>query len=131
MAKAQAEEMRTKRSDVQITAPFDPGQAMSGLEPLLQVGNKWFEGWMAVGTEILEFGRARLDRNLEASKAFARSSSIDQAVEVQVDYARSLMRDYVAEASKLADISTRALLEGLTAWQPAARGESAQRRPSA
>lgn len=131
MAKAQAEEMRTRRSDVQMTASFEPSHALTGLEPMLHAGNKWFEGWMAMSTEMLEFGRARLDRSLEASKAIARSGSIDQAMEMQMDYARSMVRDYVAEAGKLADLGARALLDGLTMWQPAQRGETPQRRTAA
>jgi hypothetical protein len=123
MAKAQAEDMRVKRSDVEVTASLDPSQALSGLEPLLHAGNKWFENWAAMGSELLEFSRARIDRNLEVSKAIARSSSIDEAMDLQADYARSIVRDYFAEASKLADLGTRCMLESLNIWQPTARGE--------
>jgi hypothetical protein len=128
MAKAQAEEMRTRRSETQISAAFDPSQALSGLEPIFQAGNKWFENWIAVSSEILEFSRARLDRNLEVSKAIARSNSIDEAMDLHADYARSTVRDYFAEAGKLADLSTRAMLDSLWSLQPAMRNEMTQRR---
>jgi hypothetical protein len=121
MAKAQAEEMRMKRSETQITAAFDPTQALNGIEPIFQAGNKWLENWMAVSSELLEFGRARLDRNLEVGKAIARSGSIDEAMELQADYARSTVREYFSEAGKIADLSTRALLDGMMVWQPAIR----------
>jgi hypothetical protein len=126
MAKTQAEELRVKRSETQIT--LDPSQAVSGIEPIFQAGNKWLENWMAVGSEILEFSRARIDRNLELSKAMARSGSIDAAMELHADYARSMVREYLTEAGKLADLSTRAMLEGLMAW-PAVR--EATRRATA
>ncbi|HEX7968110.1 MAG TPA: phasin family protein [Stellaceae bacterium] len=121
MAKTQAEDMRVKRSETQITAAFDPTQALTGIEPIFQASNKWLENWMAVGSEILEFSRARLDRNLEVSKAIARSGSIDQAMELQADYARSMVREYFNEAGKLADLSTRAMFDSLSALQPAMR----------
>lgn len=121
MAKTQAEDMRVKRSETQITAAFDPTQALTGIEPIFQASNKWLENWMAVGSEILEFSRARLDRNLEVSKAIARSGSIDQAMELQADYARSMVREYFNEAGKLADLSTRAMFDSLSAFQPAMR----------
>ncbi len=127
MAKTQAEDMRVKRSDVQLTAALDPREALSGLEPLIQAGNKWLEHVMAMSSELLEFSRARIDRGLEASKASARSTSIDQAVDVQTDFARSMVQDYLAEAGKLADLGSRAMLETLAAWQPASRGEGARR----
>ena len=131
MAKTQAEDMRVKRSDVQMPASLDPREAIPGLEPLLHAGNKWFENWSAVGSELLEFSRSRLDRNLEVSKAIARSSSLDQAIDLQADYARSIVRDYFAEASKLADLGTRAMLESLTMWQASARAETSHRRAEA
>lgn len=131
MAKAQAEDMRVKRSDVQVTASLDPREALAGLEPLIHAGNKWFENWAAVSSELLEFSRARLDRNLEVSKAIARSSSLDQAIDLQADYARSVVRDYFAEASKLADLGTRAMLETLSMWQSSARAEASHRRAEA
>lgn len=131
MAKAQAEEMRAKRSETQVTAPFDPSQAISGIEPIFQASNKWLESWMAVSSELLEFSRARLDRNLEVGKAIARSSSFDEAMELQADYARSTVREYFTEAGKLADLSTRALLEGMMAWQPAMREAARRAAPQA
>ena len=130
MAKTQAEDMRVKPSETQITAAFDPTQALTGIEPIFQASNKWLENWMAVGSEILEFSRARLDRNLEVSKAIARSGSIDQAMELQADYARSMVREYFNEAGKLADLSTRAMFDSLSALQPAMR-EAARRTAAA
>jgi hypothetical protein len=124
MAKTQAEEMRVKRSDVQMTAALDPREALNGLEPLFQVGNKWLEHVMAMSSELLEFSRARIDRNIEASKAIARSTSIDQAVDLQTDFARSMVQDYLAEAGKLADFGSRAMLDSLSAWQPAMREQA-------
>ena len=128
MAKTQAEDMRVKRSDTQITAAFDPSQALTGIEPIFQASNKWLENWMAVGSEILEFSRTRLDRNLEVSKAIARSGSIDEAMELHADYARSTVREYFNEAGKLADLGTRAMLDSLMAWQPVVR--EATKRPT-
>jgi len=131
---AKSEEIRAKRGN---GAPaLDPTQAMVAIEPLLQAGNKWLESWMALGSEILEFSRARLDRSLEVGKAMARTSKFEEAMEVQADYARTAVRDYMNEASKLADLGTRAMFDSLWAWQGAARseskgGETAQRRAAA
>lgn len=136
MAKTPVEDMRTKREETQISAAFDPSRALGGIEPLLQAGNKWLENWAAVSSELLDFGRARLDRNLEASKAIVRSGSIDEAMDLQADFTRATLREYFAEAGKLADLGTQAMLEGFRAWQPAmraeaARGETAERRDAA
>jgi hypothetical protein len=121
MAKTQAADMRVKRGEAQITAAFDPSQALTGIEPILLASNKLLETWMAMSSEILEFGRSRLDRNLEMGKAIARSSSIDEAMELQADHARTTVREYFSEAGKIADLGTRALLDSFTVWQPAMR----------
>ena len=120
---AKSEEIRAKR---EANLPFDPSQAVGAIEPLLQAGNKWLEGWMAVGSEILEFSRARLDHSLEIGKAMSRTSKIEEAMDLQADYARTALRDYFNEASKLADLGTRAMLDSLWAWQGAAKAEGAR-----
>jgi hypothetical protein len=98
---------------------FDPSQALAGIEPLFHVSNKWFANWMAVGSEIVEFSRASFDRNLEVTKAIATSGSFGKAMELQADHARSTVHEYFTEAGKLVELSTRAVLDGLLAWQPA------------
>jgi hypothetical protein len=131
MTKAQAEAMRSKRGETQITAIFEPANALNQLEPMLQASNKWLEGWMAMSSEILEFGKSRLDRNLEMSKAIARSGSIDEAMDLQANYTRTVVRDYFSEASKLADLGTRAIFDSLWIWQPAMRSSESSPRPTA
>ncbi|HWI26278.1 MAG TPA: phasin family protein [Stellaceae bacterium] len=131
MAKAQAEDMRVKRRDMEMMAGFDPSQAMGGIEPLLSASNRWFESWVAMSSELLEFSRNRLDRNLEVGRAMARSSGIEETMDLQADYARSTLRDYFAEASKLADLGTRVMFDNLWSWQSASRGETPQRRDAA
>jgi hypothetical protein len=130
MAKTQAAEMRVKRGDAQVTGAFDPSQALQGIEPILQASNKWLETWMAVSTEMLDFSRARLDRNVEMGKAIARSSSLDEALTLQANHARATLNEYFSEASKIADLGTRALFDSITALQPAMR-EAAQRASTA
>jgi hypothetical protein len=130
MARTQMEDTRARRDETQISVAFDPSRALGGIEPLLQAGNKWVENWAAMSTELIEFGRTRLDRNIEASKAIVRSSSIDEAIDVQADFTRATLREFFAEASKLADLSTRAMLESFRAWQPAGRGEAARTEPA-
>jgi hypothetical protein len=134
MAKTSTDEFKTRRGEGAANALFDPSQALNGLEPILQASNKMLENWMAMSSEILEFSRARLDRNLEMSKAIARSSSIDEAMGLHADHARSTVREYFTECGKLADLGARVMLESLMAWQPAAREatrEAMQRRSAA
>ena len=131
MAKTHAEGMRPRRDEIQMMALFDPSR---GIEPLLQAGNKWLESWAALSSEMLEFGRARLDRSIEASQALARSGSLDEAMDLQVTYTRATLHDYFAQAEKLADLGTRAMLDSLWAIRgeaPAAPRETTPQRRDA
>jgi phasin family protein len=104
--------------------------AMPHLEPLFQVSNRLLEGWMAVSNELLEFSRSRLDRSLEMSRAMAQTTSLNEAMDVQAKFTRSAMQDYLSEANKLADLSTRSLIDSFSTLQRQS-GETAQRAEAA
>jgi hypothetical protein len=91
--------------------------AMPHFDPLFQAGNRLIEGWMAVGNELFEFSKSRLDRSLEMSRAMAQSTSLNEAMDVQAKYTRSAMQDYLSEANKLADLGTRSFLDSFSTLQ--------------
>jgi phasin family protein len=88
-------------------------------EPLLTVGGRMLETWQAIGNELIEFSRARVDQSIEMGKAMVRSSNFNEAIELQAKFAQSMMSDLLGEARKLADISTRPMIEGIAATQKA------------
>lgn len=101
----------------QLTNFSDLTHLQTSLEPLFEAGSKMLENWRAMSEEIIEFGKARLSRNLEATQKVARSSSLDQAIEAQTEFARAMMQDYLAEVSRLTDLGTKAMLGGWSALQ--------------
>lgn len=94
--------------------------AMPQFEPLLMAGSKVFEVWTAIGNELMEFSRTRVDQGIEMSKAMAQSSSFSEAIELQAKFTRSMMNDFLGEATKLADMSTRPMIESFAAIQKTA-----------
>ncbi|MDB5411295.1 MAG: phasin family protein [Rhodospirillales bacterium] len=90
------------------------------IDPFLQAGNRLLEGWVALSSELLEFGRTRLDHGLQISKALAQTASLNEAIDLQSQYARMAVQDYVAEANKIADLGTRSLLDSMSQLRPAA-----------
>src|SRR5258708_9097721 len=69
---------------------------------------------MAVSSEMLEFSKNRFDRGLEMSKAIAQSTSLNEALDLQATFTRSIVQDYVSEAHKIVDLSTRSLLDSFS-----------------
>jgi hypothetical protein len=114
MAKAPAENKGTR-------APATPfgGATIPNLEPFLQASNKILETWMVVSTQMLEFGKQQLDQSLEAGKAISKSASLNEAIDLQQKYTRTVVQDYLSEANKLADLGTRSFMDTLSAVQKA------------
>ena len=112
MAKATA----TNGRNTGLGAAF-PTAAMPNLEPLMQASNRMLESWVALSTQILEFNKARIDQSIEASRAIASSSSINEAMDLQAKFTRSMVQEYLSEATKIADMSTRTIMDGINAIQ--------------
>ena len=96
---------------------LDPASFAANLEPFFQAGTKALDSWRVVSEELLEFGKARLTRNIEMSRKVTESPSFDKAIEAQADFARSMMQDYIAETGKLAELGTRAMAETFSCWK--------------
>ena len=119
---AKFEETRTRRTGETGTQEMPLGAAgLTSLDPIFRAGNRLLEGWMAVSSEMLEFGKHRFDRGLEVSKAIAQSSSLNEAIDLQATFTRSIVQEYVSEAQKIADLGTRSLLDSMSTLQQQAR----------
>src|SRR5919199_5145412 len=101
-----------------------PAASMPNLEPLMQASNRMLESWVALSTQILEFNKARIDQSIEASRAIAASSSLNEAMDLQAKFTRSMVQEYLTEATKIADLSTRTIMDGITAIQKTAAVET-------
>jgi hypothetical protein len=115
---AKLDEAKTRRTaeNGSQDAPFG-AVALTTLDPIFRASNRLLEGWIAVSSEMLEFGKNRFDRGLEMSKAIAQSTSLHEAIDLQATYTRSVVQEYVTEAQKIADLGARSLLDSMTTLQ--------------
>ena len=129
MAKPTTHETRGQRPGYPFDAipAFDPASLAANLEPFFQAGTKALDSWRVVSEELLEFGKSRLNRNIEMSRKVTQSPSLDKAIEAQADFARAMMQDYIAETGKLAELSTRAMAETFSCWKSEAAKTPAAR----
>jgi hypothetical protein len=98
---------------------------MPQFDAVLTAGNRAFEAWREIGAELIEFSKSRVDQGLEIGSAVARSSSFNEVMELQAKFAQSTVNDFLAEARKLTDMSTRPIIDGLAVLQKTARGGTA------
>jgi hypothetical protein len=117
-----AKEKVEPRSNVETAA--SGAAAILQFEPFLSAGNKALEAWTAIGTELIEFGMTRVDRGIELGKAMAQSSSLNEAMGLQAKFAQSMVSDLLGEASKLAGMSTRPMIESFAAMPKTTRSET-------
>jgi hypothetical protein len=59
----------------------------------------------------------------------AKSANINEAMDLQAKFTRTLVQDYLAEANKIADMSTRSLLDSFGAVQESAKAAANQLTP--
>jgi phasin family protein len=99
------------------------GAAVPNMEPLVEASSKMLDSWVALSSEILEFNKARLDQSFEAGRAIAASSTLNEAMDLQAKFTRAMVQEYLTEATKIADISTRTIMDGVNALQKTAKAE--------
>ena len=118
---ARSDDVKTRRSGEKHESDTMFGVAgVPSLDPLFQASNRMLEAWLAVGNELMEFGKSRLDRCFEMSRAMARSKTLNEAIDLQADFTRSTVVDYLSEAGKLADLGTRSMLDSFSTLQRSA-----------
>jgi hypothetical protein len=99
-----------------------------GLETLMNSGNALMKAVGELNTEILGFTKQRLDAGLAVSQSLAKCKSMQAAMEVQMDFARSETQIYLDEARKLMELTAQAAMNGLKPLQDAPPGRSNGKR---
>lgn len=93
-----------------------------GLETLMHSGNALMKAVGELNTELLGFTKQRFDAGLAVSQSLAKCKTMQAAMEVQMDFARSEAQIYLDEARKLMELTAQAAMTGLKPIQEAANG---------
>lgn len=75
------------------------------------------QGYGAIGQRWVDFTRASLEKGIEAGRAVATAKSVKDAVELQSDFARTVLDRYVTETTKLSELSAKTTTEALAPIQ--------------
>ena len=89
--------------------------AVKGYDEFAAFGKQAFNAWVGAGTstakgyeainaEMLSFGKDRVEDTIAVTKALFGAKSVDEAVEMQSDFAKQAFNAYVAETSKLGEL---------------------------
>lgn len=73
------------------------------------------QGAEQINSNVSAFAKKSIEDSIEAAKSFAAVRSVQEAIELQADYAKSAMDAYLAEVTKAADLAASTMKE---AWRP-------------
>lgn len=87
------------------------------LTPWIKASEAMFTGMMTLGQEMGEFATARLRENMEFTSTVMRCGDPQEAVRLEMDYARHATQQYLDQASRLMQRATELSQNG---WAPLA-----------
>ena len=62
------------------------------------------KGWQSIAVESTEYAKKSFENGTSALEKLVAAKSLEKAIEIQTDYAKSSYEAFVAEATKLSDL---------------------------
>jgi phasin family protein len=88
-----------------------PGFGVNGAEAIGETRTIAREQLVEFNTELLSYAQGSLNQAFEASKAVINAANMQEAMQIQVSYARKAMQEAVEQARKVSDLYARASRE--------------------
>ena len=88
-----------------------PGFGANGTEAIGETGTIAREQLVEFNTELLSYAQGSLNEAFEASKAVINAANMQEAMQIQVSYARKALQDAVEQARKVSDLYAKASRE--------------------
>ena len=111
-SKAEAERSRSSPNQRPNQMAVANGAAM---EIFVQACQAYATGVATLNGELMGFVTARLNRDVELSRALCRCANWSDAIDLQQDWAQQATQEYLAEAGRITDLASRVVTES---WQP-------------
>jgi phasin family protein len=98
-----------EKASEQIAHAFGEATAFSkaNAEAAVAAGNVVFKGLEDIGREMADYSRSAFDSSVAAGKRYLSAGSLREAIDCQNEFARASFDAYVAEATKLQELSVR------------------------
>lgn len=77
------------------------------METVIESANAFAKGFEALGNEWMSYAQAAVEDGMATSKALMDCKSVDEAVEIQSGYVSSALDRYLAESTKLSELSVK------------------------
>ena len=99
--------MKMTRVEFSSKAVAEDYKAMSkaAFDAYVKSGNLFAENFGALNREIMAFAQATMESGLEAARALAAASSLEEMVDLQTKHSQKSVNDFLAESAKLTGLS--------------------------
>ena len=74
-------------------------------EAMIKAANAAGKGIETINSEMFAYARKSLEESITATKAIMGSKSVDEAVQLQSDFSKSVFETYVDELAKFGDLT--------------------------
>jgi len=85
-----------------------------GFDALRQASTVCLEGYGRIGASYLDYLRGATELGTEAAKAVLSAKTVQDVVDVQIDYAQRRFDNMAAEGAKITELSVKTANEALT-----------------
>ena len=76
----------------------------AGVDMALNALGVWSKGAQAIAVEVIDYAKKSAESSAQAWEKLAGAKSLESALEVQSQYARSAYEEFVAESVKLSEL---------------------------
>ena len=83
--------------------PFDDMQKLSqtNVDTAMKLFGEWNKGWQAIAAEMSDYTKRSFEEGTAAFEKLIGAKSVEQAVEIQTNYARRAYDEYMHQVSKI------------------------------
>ena len=91
------------------------------VEAVTQASQNYMQRVAALNEEILGFAAQRMQKNSEAGESLMKCKDLSDALRIQQEWLRTMTEQYMQEASRIVEMTTKAAMAGFT---PVAEGSA-------
>jgi len=104
-------------------AGFDKAQTFGKeqMEALTASSAAFTKGWQSIAAETSDYTKKSFEKSRELAEKMVAVKKMDEAVQLQTEYAKSAYEDFVAGATKIGELYTAMAKDAFKPFEAAAR----------
>lgn len=78
----------------------------TGIDSAMKMWGDWTKGWQAIAVEMTDYSKRSFEDGTKTFESLMSVKSVEQAVEIQTNFAKRAMEDYMRQMSKVGSMYT-------------------------